>query len=700
MKLLPAALLLLAFAVPALAQEDTTPHVKARLIAEQASAKPGGTLTVALEQDIRARWHTYWSNPGDVGQATSIQWALPAGWKADALQWATPKQLPVGPFMDYGYEGKVWLLTNVAVPADAKVGETIPLKAIAHFLVCEQICIPEDASLTLPLKIGDGAADASVAKDFAAARAALPVTSPWKLTYSIGSGGALGKTLDIYAAAPALVAAHPVNAVFFPAKPGLIKSTAPQQIGFAKDGLVLRLTPADKATAIGGMLDGVLVLKSSDGSVQALTVAAPPGPVPDANFSGGSAGAAETAGGISLLLAIAFAFVGGLILNAMPCVLPILAMKALALASHGGDKNSGGGGEARKEGFAYAAGAVLSFLVFGLVIVALRQGGSAVGWGFQLQEPMAVAGFALLIFAVGLNLSGVFEFSSVTMGDGLASRSGAMGAFFTGVLAVAVAAPCTAPFMAAALGFALTQSTISALLIFLSLGLGFALPFMILGLWPRALSFLPRPGPWMLRLKQFLAFPMYGAAAWLTWVLAQEAGANGVAVLLAAFVALAMAAWLWSVTRDLEGRGRGVGAIAALAVLILALYGVSTLAGATAPVQANAISSEKFSDERLASLRASGKAVFVDATAAWCITCLVNEQAVLSRQPVKDAFNARHVTYLVADWTNRNAAITKLLEANGRDGVPLYLYFAPGADKPVILPQILTESGILAAINS
>jgi thiol:disulfide interchange protein DsbD len=427
--------------------------------------------------------------------------------------------------------------------------------------------------------------------------------------------------------------------------------------------------------------------------VQALTVDAPPGPVPEASFSG-AVGATE--GGITLLLAIAFAFVGGLILNAMPCVLPILAMKALALAGHGG----GGGSEARKEGFSYAAGAVLSFLVFGLVIVALRQGGSAVGWGFQLQEPMAVAGFALLIFAVGLNLSGVFEFGSVTVGDSLASRSGAVGAFFTGVLAVAVAAPCTAPFMAAALGFALTQSTVSALLIFLSLGLGFALPFMILGLWPRALAFLPKPGTWMLRLKQFLAFPMYGAAAWLTWVLAQEAGANGVAVLLAAFVALAMAAWLWSVTRDMSGQGRGVGAIAALAILIVALYGLSTLAGATAPVQANAISSEKFSDEKLASLRALGKPVFVDATAAWCITCLVNEQAVLSRQPVKDAFASRKVTYLVADWTNRNAAITKLLEANGRDGVPLYLYFAPGADKPVILPQILTEAGVLSAINS
>jgi thiol:disulfide interchange protein len=264
-----------------------------------------------------------------------------------------------------------------------------------------------------------------------------------------------------------------------------------------------------------------------------------------------------------------------------------------------------------------------------------------------------------------------------------------------------VAAPCTAPFMAAALGFALTQSALSAMLIFLSLGLGFALPFLILGLYPRALSFLPRPGPWMLRLKQFLAFPMYGAAAWLTWVLAQEAGPNGVAVLLSAFVALALAAWLWSVTRDLSGRGRGMGAAAAILVLIAALYGLTLLSGATAPSPSvTALGSQKFSDDKLASLRASGQPVFVDATAAWCITCLVNEQAVLSRANVKDAFSSKHVAYLVADWTNRNADITKLLDANGRSGVPLYLYYAPGAAKPVILPQILTESDILAAINS
>ena len=686
-RLIAAAAFFMAFAAPVMAQtEDHSDRVAARLVAEQASAKPGGTVTVALEQVIRPGWHTYWINPGDVGQATSMDWALPAGWKAGAIQWATPKRLPVGPFMDYGYEGKVWLLSDVAVPPDAKVGDNVTLKTTAHFLVCQEICIPQDSDLSLPVKIGDGTADPSVAKDFAEARAALPVASPWKINY------ALGPNLDIYAAAPALAAAHPIEAAFFPLKPGMVKGPAPQVMGFAQDGLVLRLAPGDKAAATGGTLDGVLVLKSSDGSVQALSVAAPPGPVPAAVFSGGGA----ASGDMTLWLALISAFIGGLILNAMPCVLPILAMKALALAGHAGKDRR----EAAVEGFSYAAGAVASFLVFGLVIVALRQGGQAVGWGFQQQNPVAVGGFALLIFAVGLNLSGLFEFGTVTAGGSLTTRGGWMGPFFTGVLAVAVAAPCTAPFMAAALGFALTQSAGAALLIFLFLGLGFALPFLILGIWPRALSFLPKPGPWMLRLKQFLAFPMYGAAAFFAWVLAQEAGANGVAVLLSAFVALALAAWLWGITRDMDTRGRGIGAAAAGLILIAALYGLSLLSGMSAPAAAASIKGERFSAEKLASLRASGRPVFVDATAAWCITCLVNEQAVLSRPAIKDAFTQKKVTYMVADWTKGDAAITRLLDSNGRSGVPLYLYYAPGADKPVILPQILTEGGVLAAIGS
>jgi thiol:disulfide interchange protein DsbD len=664
--------LLALLAVPALAQEGG-PKVAARLVAE-GGVSPGGAVTVALEEQIADGWHTYWANPGDAGSPTQIEWQLPPGWKADAIQWPVPKRLPVGPLMDYGYEGRLWLLTRLTAPADVK--GPVEIKAHASWLVCKNICIPEEQALTLTLN--PGGVDPAVAKDFAAARALLPVASPWKVSY------ALGQTLDLYVAAPSLAAAHPRSADFFPASAGLIKNAAPQLVGYAKDGLVLRLTPGAK---VHGALNGLLVLTSTDGSVQALEISAPPGPVPVASFES----SAGDSGDLTLWLAIAFAFIGGLILNVMPCVLPILAMKALALARHGE--------EGRRESFAYAAGAVISFAGLGLAIVALRAGGASVGWGFQLQSPVAVAGFALLVFAVGLNLSGVFEVGSVTAGEGLTHKGGFTGAFFTGVLAVAVAAPCTAPFMAAALGFALSQTAVSALLIFVALGLGFALPFILLGIWPRALSFLPKPGGWMLTLKQALAFPMYAAAAWLVWVLAQEAGARGTIIILGIMIAVAFAAWLYTATRDLSAKGRGIGAVAVLLILALALAHMMLLNDMPPPTQTTqAARGEAYSAAKLAAYRAKGTPVFVDATAAWCITCLVNEDAVLSKDSVKQAFADKHVVYMVADWTSQNPEITALLKENGRSGVPMYAYYAPGAAKPVLLPQILTQAGVLAAL--
>src|SRR3954471_1049511 len=580
-------LLLLLLAAPALAQPEPGPKVHARLVAEDEGLAPGGTVTVALEEKIAPGWHTYWKNPGDAGAPTEIEWTLPPGWKAGPIQWPRPKRLPVGPLMDYGYEGTPWLLASLTAPADAAPGP-VTIRAHASWLVCQQICIPEDATLTLNLNVGAGGHDPAVAKDFAAARALLPVPSPWKVNY------ALGPNLDLYVAAPSLAAAHPATADFFPATSGIIKNAAPQLVGYAKDGMVLRLTPGPKAS---GTLQGLLVLTGTDGSTQALEVSVSPGPVPPVEFS-----AAAASGDLSLWAALVFALLGGLILNVMPCVLPILAMKALAVANHGA--------KGKGESFAYAAGAVLSFAVLGLAIVLLRAGGQSVGWGFQLQSPIAVAGFALLVFAVGLNLSGLFEVGSITAGEGLASRRGWAGAFFTGVLAVAVAAPCTAPFMAAALGFALTLSAPLALLIFIALGIGFALPFLLLGLWPRALAFIPKPGPWMLTFKQFLAFPMYGWAAWLVWVLAQQAGPTGVAIILAAFIALALAAWLWGVTRN--SRGRSIGAAAALLILLAGLYGVSLLRNASAApaVQASKLG-EPYTAPKLASLRAANRAVFV-----------------------------------------------------------------------------------------
>ncbi len=373
-------------------------------------------------------------------------------------------------------------------------------------------------------------------------------------------------------------------------------------------------------------------------------------------------------------------------------------MKALSLAAHAhGDQSA-----SRREGLSYGLGAILSFAAFGLALVILRAGGAAIGWGFQLQQPIVVAGFALLMFAVGLNLSGVYEVAPIAAGETLARRGGGTGAFFTGILAVAVAAPCTAPFMAAALGFALAQSELMALAVFVALGVGFALPFLLLGFFPALARILPKPGPWMLRLRQALAFPMYGAAVWLVWVLAQQTGALGVGAVLAAMVVLAFALWLYDATRSLATTGRAVGTLAALLLLIAALSLLTLLRTSSTPAlltTATAIPSEPYTQARLEALKREGRPVFIDATAAWCITCLVNEKAVLSQPEVRDAFAKNKVSYLVADWTNRNSEVSALLDENGRSGVPLYLYYAPGASTAQILPQILTVSEVTGIVG-
>ncbi|HUO99485.1 MAG TPA: protein-disulfide reductase DsbD domain-containing protein [Rhizomicrobium sp.] len=683
-RILLVVLALLTFAVPAAAQVDQLPKNHVRLLTDRDGVRPGGTFTVAVEQDIRPGWHTYWINPGDAGAATEVHWTLPPGWKAGAIEWPYPHRLPVGPLMDYGYEGKVWLLVDLTVPADAVPG-SVELKALVQYLVCREVCIPEDANVSAPVVVDPAASgpDAVAAADFAAARARIPAPSPWPVRYALN-----GDYAGLFVQAPALAGvAKPVDAQFFPVRSGLVADAAPQSFGFAADGLVMRLSRGARLAGLG-LLDGVLVLTSADNSVQALTVSARPGPVPEI----------RTGSEISFALALAFAFLGGLILNIMPCVLPILAMKALALAGHAGADRR----HARVESFSYSAGAVLSFVVFGLVIVALRAWGAAVGWGFQLQQPVVVAAFALLMFAVGLNLSGVFEVQAISTGDALARRGGLLGAFFTGVLAVAVAAPCTAPFMATAIGYGFTQTPAVALAVFVALGLGFALPFLLLGVWPALHRVLPKPGLWMKRLKQILALPMYGAAAWLIWVLSQQVDRAGLIAALAAMVALGVALAAWGATRM---RLRAAGMVAALVGLAGAAYGLSLVAAAPAPAAAAetvyaGMKSEPYTPARLEALRKAGRPVFVDATASWCITCLVNEEAALSRPAVRAAFAERKVALLVADWTNRNAEITALLEAHGRSGVPLYLYYAPGASGPKTLPQILTEGEVLKTISA
>jgi len=451
----------------------------------------------------------------------------------------------------------------------------------------------------------------------------------------------------------------------------------------AQGALTLGLTLAPGANPAA--LAGTLVLRDGGGQRAAFTL--------DAGVAGPPVGAGET----PFLLAIGFALLGGLILNLMPCVFPVLAMKALALARLSG----GARAEVRAHAASYTAGVLVSFAVIGGLLLALRAGGSVAGWGFQFTEPAFVAGMAWLVLAVGLNLSGVFTLGGpVGTGQSVAARGGHLGAFATGGLAVLLATPCTAPFMAAALGAALVMPAPQTMAVFLALGAGMAAPYALLGLFPGLATRLPRPGRWMEVLRQGLAFPMYATAAWLVWVLAQQSGAEGVMLGLAGAVLLAAGLWALGQAQRLgAGRGRIAGVAAAGIAVLAALALLPRLSAAPAVAASADPRAEAWSESRLAALLAEGRPVFVNATAAWCITCQVNERVALRTVAVQEAFATRQIAYLKADWTRGDAAIGAMLRSQGRDGVPLYLYYAPGAAVPVVLPQILTESILLEVLG-
>jgi len=679
---------------------DADPKVKASFILEHKTVAPGDTVTVALREAIRKDWHTYWVNPGDSGAPTTIDWSLPAGWTAAPIQFPYPKRLPVGPLMNFGYEDEVVLLSDVTVPKDASAGETM-LSAHVMWLVCSDVCIPEDTQLSVPVTIADKTAppDDSATTLFAAARTKLPHASPWNARFD-----ASDKRFALLIESPELAGARPRSADFYPYTDGMVEPAAPQKAGTATTGLVIesktgwKMATAEKRAGVD-KIPGLLVLTGADGRVDALNVDAVPGPVPVA------AVVLQGESDVGLMQALLFALLGGLILNLMPCVFPVLSMKALALAAKREKPQA-----AKLSALSYGAGVVLSFIVLALGLVALQAGGEAIGWGFQLQQPLFVTLLALVMFAVGLNLSGLYEISAGRLqnaGDKLAHAEGAAGSFFTGVLAVVVATPCTAPFMGAAMGFALTQSAVVALLVFIALGIGFALPFMALGLIPGALKLLPRPGTWMTSLRQALAFPMYGAAIWLVWVLSFQSGSDGVLIALASALVLAFGLWAFGKSQEATGRRRVAGLAAALIALIGTAVTVSYAStSAPAPATQQTASSEsvvpyeKYSAARLEALRAEGRPVFINATAAWCITCLVNERVALSSDAMKKEFDEKKVAALKADWTNRDSEITALLASQNRAGVPLYLYYAPHAERPVVLPQLLTEGVVLAALRS
>jgi thiol:disulfide interchange protein DsbD len=700
-----AALLLAVAAVSSIAQPVRVDHAEAELVAAADAVVPGQAATLGLRIRHEPHWHTYWQIPGDSGLPTTLQWQLPPGYSAGPIEWPVPKRLPVGPLMNFGYEGELLLPVQVSIPPSAVAGQTVHFKARADWLICKDVCIPGGADLALTLPVRAEAAPSRHASHFASTRAQVP--QPAKL------GGATA-TIESDRVRFSFRATAPIDRLeFFPLEEARIEPAAVQTLRAEGEVTSLYLTAAQPIAAGFKQLKGVLVANGGPAAadkggwanvVEVPLMAGAVAALPAAATAASSVGSPSSP--MSFWLALGAAFIGGLILNLMPCVFPVLSLKLLSLLQHQRVDDAAHVPHAslRAHGAAFAAGVVLCFVLLAALLLVLRAAGEQLGWGFQLQTPWVVAALTLLFFLIGLNLLGAFEFG---FGGALASSDTAQrlqgdrlsGSFGTGVLAVAVAAPCTAPFMGAALGYAITQPAPLALAVFAILGAGMAAPYVVLTWLPALLDRLPRPGVWMLRFKQAMAFPMFATCVWLLWVLAQQIGIDAMTLVLGGLVLMGLAAWAYGLTQAGAGRWRWV----ALAALPLALYAVfgSTWSGAVAnrnvALAADAGDWRAWSITAQKAQLAAGKPFFVDFTAAWCVTCQANKRLVLTRDAVREAFAQRGVTLMRADWTNRDDDITLELARFNRNGVPLYVLY-DGNGKAQVLPELLSERIVLDAL--
>ena len=691
----PLALVLLALALPVRAQTDRdcrdqgeSPCSNAELVADQDAVQPGAAFDLALRIEIEPEWHVYWENPGDSGLPVTVDWTLPEGVRAGPLQNPYPERLDIAGLTSYAFEDEAALVTRIAVPEDYAADELV-VSGEATWLICADICLTAEQPVSITLPVGAPAQTGRLAD----ARARLPVQAKgWGADLARHEDGRLLLSLT----PPAGWGGSLDGAQFFPAEAGVLDHPAPQAFEPRGASWTVALTPSAYADSALSRVRGVLVAPEGEALVEgarAIEIDALVGRAP-----------LRSAARPSLALAVLLALGGGLLLNLMPCVFPILSIKVLGFAE-GKD-----GATLRRNGLAFGAGVLVSFWTLAGALLALRAAGEGVGWGFQLQSPPIVAALAALMVLLGLNLAGVFE-----MGAGLAAagaradtRTGTSGAFLSGVLATVVATPCTAPFMGAALGFAVAAPVASSLLVFTALGVGMALPYLLLSFFPAWTERLPRPGPWMVTLRQALAFPLFATAAWLVWVFGLQTGLNGVALLLFGLVLLALAAWLvgrWPAhASSARARAvtRGLAAAAVLVAIGLAVPAVSGTAPAEAPPsgRADAGAWQPFSSASVDRLVADGQPVFVDFTAAWCLTCQVNKKTTLSTDAVADAFERAGVTRVRADWTNRNPDITATLDRFGRSGVPFYVLYPGGDADPILLPEVLTPDLILDALAS
>lgn len=687
-------------------------------------AEAGQTVWAGLQLRHAPDWHTYWKNPGDSGLPTQLEWTLPPGVVAGDVRWPTPKKFPLEGLANHGYDGTVLLAVPLTIaPGFSEPSLHIGLKA--SWLVCRKECIPEESQFSLTLRSHQPVALHGMA--FESAQASLPTN----IAENALQASVDGQLIHIsWPQAPAEWRGKPLE--FFPETTGLTEPGATWQQTWAAGGWSARIplspqrteSPARLAVVLApgklphgqaapagraweGPVSGTWPPVQATGTVgvsDALQAALDDNARRAAQAATPAAMPAASGTDLGLMGALLGALLGGLILNLMPCVFPVLAIKVLAFAQHAEDRRAH-----RIAGLAYTAGVVVSFLALGGLLLALRSAGEQLGWGFQLQNPAVVAALATLFTLIALNLAGMFEFGSV-LPDSVATlqaRHPVVDALLTGVLATAIASPCTAPFMGASLGLAIGLPAVQAMAVFAALGLGMALPYLAASWVPAVARALPRPGAWMQTLRQFMAFPMWATVVWLLWVLGQQSGVDGAASLLMLLVALA---WLvWSL--GLPGTGRRVMAGLALATLAWLLWAVGpnvtrmpppqhdgTATGTpSATSQAAGMAWQAWSPQRQAALQAQGQAVFIDFTAAWCVTCQYNKRTTLAHPDVLADMARHNVALLRADWTRRDPAVTQALQALGRNGVPVYVLHAPG-QPPVVLTEVLTVDGVRTAL--
>lgn len=666
-----------------------TGHARAELLVHAPEGvKPGAAVWLGLRLQHRPHWHTYWRNPGDSGLPTTLAWTLPPGFAASDIAWPTPKQLPLGPLMNYGYDGDLLLPVRLTVPAGYG-GAGAPVKLRADFLICEEVCIPEFAELDIALT---GAPVTAHSALFERAFAAAP-----RLDSGASAGARLeGQALVIEVAGlPDAWRGKPLQ--LFPENGTVLDHPAP--LGQTWDGarVLLRAPLSAQRSESPATMDAVLTAQHGTPGIRVGFAIAGAWQQPGSAAPAPPAPAAPVAPERPWLMVLGLAFVGGAILNLMPCVFPVLSLKVLGFARHGGERRRIVAG-----GFAYSLGVILSFLLLAALLLALRASGEGLGWGFQLQSPPVVAALAVLFTLIGFNLAGLFEFGHLLPGSvmSIRARNPVLDDFLTGVLAVAVASPCTAPFMGAALGAALAQPAPQALSVFAALGAGMAAPYLTAALFPAFARLLPRPGPWMARFKTFMAFPMFATVVWLLWVLGHQAGMDAVAALLGLMVAAAFAWWVLAIpARGAAGRWIGIAA-AVLAVGTTASWAWPALRHDAAPALAQEAGDtwQAWSPQAMAQARQSGQPVFVDFTAAWCVTCQYNKRTTLADPGLLQDFRAKKVLLMRADWTRRDAAISAALKELGRSGVPVYALYRAGAARPTLLSELPSVDEIKQAL--